>query len=342
MSKKVAIISEPKAVSFWAISKQIAKVLKANDIEAKLYPWGTHNIKEDNVLFMGNVFGLTINHMLRFIPDKNIIFYGVTEGVPILTKYNIDIAKNFNLITPSQHSKRCLEAAGLEVTAIIPHGIDTSVKPDQKFCEKIKMLLPPQGNIKPSNIMLCIAGNVQRKALDKLLVAYKIIQAMQKDSFLILHTGTGDVNISALEHALDLKRMLFTNSWGMLDPPKIAALYKICDYYVQPSMVEGFGLTYLEAFRWEKPVIGVNCPSVNEIVKDGHTGILLPVTRQEDIIWQQHHSIRLHHYDIDDLVQAMLVMSDNNTRIVMSNAAKKEALKWDMNDIYTKFIPYLQ
>jgi glycosyltransferase involved in cell wall biosynthesis len=342
MTKTVAIISEPKAVSFWNISKQIGKVLRTNDVEVKLYPWGSHNIKEKNVLFMGNVFGLTINHMLRFIPDKNIIFYGVTEGIPILNEMHLKVAENFTLITPSQHSKRCLENAGLKVDSIIPHGIDTSIKPDEKFYERIKTLLPQPTNVKPSNVMLCIAGNVQRKALDKLLVAYKIIQAIVKDSFLILHSGTGDTNVTAMEHALDLKRFLFTNSWGMLDPPKIAALYKLCDFYVQPSMVEGFGLTYLEAFRWEKPVIGINCPSVNEIVKDHYTGILAPVTRTEDIVWQQHHAIRLHHFDIDDLVQAMLVLTDNNTRIQMGNAAKKEALKWDINDIYPKFVQYLK
>ena len=341
MKKRVAIISEPKAVSFWQISRQIAKVLRENEVEVKLYPWGIRNIPEPNIIFMGNVFGLTINHMLRFT-DRNVIFYGVTEGVPILNPNNIGIAENFTLITPSQYSKQCLEQAGLKVEKVIPHGIDPHVKIDQNFYEKIKQFLPQPTNIKPSNVMLCIAGNVQRKGIDKLLAAYKIIQSIVKDSYLLLHSGTGDTNITAIERALDLKRFLWTNSWGMLDSSKVAALYKMCDIYVQPSMVEGFGLTYLEAFHWEKPVIGVNCPSTNEIVKDGYTGILLPVTRTEDIIWQQHHAIRLHHFDVDDLVQAMLVLTDQNTRIRMSCAAKKEALKWDMNKIYTEFLRLLK
>jgi glycosyltransferase involved in cell wall biosynthesis len=341
MTKSCAVVTEPKAVSFFNISRQIVKVLKQNGVEAKLYSWETKKIPEENILFMGNVFDLTIHHLLRYT-DKNIIFYGVTEGTPIIDCGSLQIAEDITMITPSTYSKKCLEAADLKVTEIIPHGIDLSIKPDPRFQAKIKQMLPQPSNVEPSNVMFCISGNVQRKGLDKLLVAYKTIQHVVKDSYLILHSGTGDTNILAMERALDLKRFLFTNSWGMLDPFKIAALYKIADFYVQPSLCEGYGLTYLEAFQWELPVIGVNCPATNEIVKDGYTGILLPVTRTEDIIWQQHHSVRLHHFDVDDLINAMLVLTDENTRIRMSVNVKKERAKWDMQEIYKKFLQYLK
>ena len=339
--KQVALISEPKAVSFWNISKQIVKVLKANDVEAKLYPWNTRTIPEPNIIFMGNVFSLTINHLIRFQPEKNILFYGVTEGTPLLNYSNLQVAENITFITPSAYSKQCLTNAGLKVKAIIPHGIDLSTEPDPKFQQKIKSMLPQPSNVEPSNVMFCISGNVQRKALDTLLIAYKTVQHVVKDAYLILHSGPGDVNIGIMERGLNLKRFLFTNSWGLLDKYKIAALYHLCDFYVQPSMVEGFGLTYLEAFQWEKPVIGVNCPATNEVVKDGYTGYLLPVIRTEDIIWQQHHAIRLHHFDIDDLINAMLALTNEETRINMSLNIKREKQKWDMNNIYKGFLKYL-
>jgi len=342
MPKPVAVISEPKAVSFWNISRQICKVLKANDVEVKLYPWNARNIPEQNVIFMGNVFSLTINHLLRYQPDKNVIFYGVTEGVPLLNVTNLKVSEDIKFITPSAYSKQCLENAGLKVTAVIPHGIDLTVKTDPRFQQKIKSMLPQPSNVEPSNVMFCISGNVQRKALDKLIIAYKTVEHIVKDSYLILHSGPGDTNIGVMERELNLKRFLFTNSWGMLDPYKIAALYRLCDFYVQPSMVEGFGLTYLEAFQWDKPVIGVNCPATNEVVKNGYTGILLPVTRTENIIWQQHHSIQLNHFDVDELINAMLVMSDENTRITMSVNVKKEKQKWDMFNFYKNFLKYLE
>ena len=341
MTKPVAIISEPKAVSFWNISKQITKVLRNAGVEAKLYPWTARNIKEPNVIFMGNVFRGTLHHLMRFKSDKNLIFYGVTEGIPQLDETTLQLTEDLKIITPSLYAKKCLEQAELKVTEVIPHGIDLTIKPDNLFKERAMRLLPSASDGMPSNVMFCISGNVQRKAIDQLMVAYKTIQHIVKNSYLILHSGTGDIDISLMQEHLGLKRFLWTNSWGMLNQQKIAALYSMSDYYVQPSMSEGFGLTYLEAFQWELPVIGVNCPATAEIVKDKVTGILLPVTRTEDILWQQTHSIRLYHFDIDDLIDAILVLTDQNTRIIMANHVKKEKPKWDMIPIYQRFLKYL-
>lgn len=342
ITKPVAVISEPKAVSFWEISQQIASVLKEKGAKCKVYSWDTPYIEEPNILFLGNVFSLSINYLQRFLPEKNVVFYAITEGNPILDPISLEASKDITFVTPSQFTRECLENVGLKVNAVIPHGVDPSVKPDEQFVQRIKSLIPQPSSVQPSNIMLCISGNVQRKALDKLLIAYKIIQKMVRDSFLILHSGLGDTNIMALQQALDLKRFLFTNSWGLLDKSKVAALYKLCDFYVQPSEVEGFGLTYLEAFAAEKPVIGVDCPNTDQIVKHGYTGLLVPVNRTEDIVWQQRHAIRLHHFDVDSLVDAMLVMSDNNTRIKLAVNVKKEKTKWDMNEIYPRFERWME
>lgn len=290
---------------------------------------------------MGNVFSLTISNIQRFLPDRNLIFYGVTEGLPMLDCMSIEISDKITFITPSLYAKQCLESVGIKCKDVIPHGIDLHPKYDEQFSSRLTQLVPSPVKAQPSNRMLCVSGNVQRKALDKLLVAYKTIQKLVKDSFLVLHSGLGDTNIVALQTALDLKRFWFTNMWGLLDKYKLASLFKFCDFYVQPSMVEGFGLTYLEAFAFDKPVIGVNCPATNEVVKDGYTGILLPVTRIEDIVWHQRHALRLHHFDIDSLIDAMLVMTDEQARLKFQINVKKEKRRWDLNEIYSRFLKYL-
>lgn len=335
-------MSEPKAVSFWEISQQIAQVLTKEGVECKVYPWDTATIKEPNVLFLANVFSLTINYAQRFMPEKNVVFYAITEGNPILDVVSLDAAQGMTFITPSAFTKQCLENVGLRVQAVIPHGVNPDLKSDSAFMQRIKSIIPQPSNVAPSNIILCIAGNVQRKALDKLLIAFKTVEKTVRDSFLILHSGIGDFNIMALSQVLDLKRFFFTTFWGMLDKYKIAALYRLCDFYVQPSEVEGFGLTYLEAFAQGKPVIGVDCPNTNQIVKHGYDGLLLPVTKTEEVIWQQRHAIRLHHFDVDNLIDAMLVMCDTNTRIKMAVNAKKERAKWDMNKIYPQFLKWMK
>jgi len=251
------------------------------------------------------------------------------------------LSQNITYITPSQYTRQCVEQAGLKVAEVIAHGIDLNNEYDKNFYDRLKDGIPQPSKVEPSNIMLCVSGNWRRKALDKLLIAHKCVEKIMKDAFLILHSGIGETNIVHLQEMLELKRMWLTNLWGVLATTKLASLYKLADIYVQPSMVEGFGLTYLEAFRWNVPVIGVDCPATNEIVKDGHTGILLPVTKTEDIVWQERHAIRLHYFEIDSLIDAMILLCDQNVRAKISKNIEKEKQKWDMSIRYKAFLKYL-
>jgi glycogen(starch) synthase len=51
--------------------------------------------------------------------------------------------------------------------------------------------------------------------------------------------------------------------------------YRQCDIFVAPSLYESFGLTYIEAMRYGKPVIGCSVGGVPEVVLDGRTGLLV-------------------------------------------------------------------
>jgi len=316
-------------------------VLKKEGWKVVVYNLTAPKIPEHNIIFVGNIFSLSISYAQRFLPEHNLIFYAITEGVPILDSMSHKLSKNITYITPSQYTKHCLEQAGLNVAAVIPHGIDLKSECDTDFYERIKNGIPQPSKVEPSNVMLCVSGNWRRKAIDKLLIAFKTIERVTKDAFLILHSGIGEVNIVHMQEMLELKRMWLTNLWGMLSQEKLASLYKLADLYVQPSLVEGFGLTYLEAFKWNKPVIGVDCPATNEIVKDGYTGILLPVTKTEDIVWQGRHAIRLHYFDVDALIDAMLLLSNASVRERFAKNIEKEKPKWDMRQHYKAFLKYL-
>lgn len=54
----------------------------------------------------------------------------------------------------------------------------------------------------------------------------------------------------------------------------INAYYQHCDVFTLPSKKEGFGIVYLEAMQYKKPVIAVNYGGATDVVKDGETGYL--------------------------------------------------------------------
>jgi glycogen(starch) synthase len=49
-----------------------------------------------------------------------------------------------------------------------------------------------------------------------------------------------------------------------------------CDIFVMPSRADSFGIVYLEAWLYKKPVIGVYAGGVPEVVQDGKDGFLIP------------------------------------------------------------------
>jgi len=63
---------------------------------------------------------------------------------------------------------------------------------------------------------------------------------------------------------------------GFVDEAHLEELYRACDLFVAPSLYESFGLIFLEAMNWARPVIGCLAGGPEEIVIDGETGLLVP------------------------------------------------------------------
>ena len=56
---------------------------------------------------------------------------------------------------------------------------------------------------------------------------------------------------------------------------ELEKLYEDSDIFVAPSRYESFGIIYLEAMKYGKPVVACNSGGTPEVVKDGETGILI-------------------------------------------------------------------
>ncbi len=63
---------------------------------------------------------------------------------------------------------------------------------------------------------------------------------------------------------------------GAVHDDDLQRLYQSCDLFVAPSLYESFGLVYVEAMNYAKPVIGCHAGGIPEVVDDGVTGLLVP------------------------------------------------------------------
>jgi glycosyltransferase involved in cell wall biosynthesis len=62
---------------------------------------------------------------------------------------------------------------------------------------------------------------------------------------------------------------------GRLEAPELRACYRNCDVFVLPSKGEGFGLVFLEAMAYGKPVVGGAHGGALDVIEDGKTGFLV-------------------------------------------------------------------
>ncbi|KRE51055.1 glycosyltransferase [Paenibacillus sp. Soil724D2] len=69
-----------------------------------------------------------------------------------------------------------------------------------------------------------------------------------------------------------LNRVTF---FGEVSNEELEEKYQECDIFVAPSRYESFGLVYLEAMKYKKPVIGCNVGGIPEVITDGMTGLLV-------------------------------------------------------------------
>ena len=82
--------------------------------------------------------------------------------------------------------------------------------------------------------------------------------------------------------------------------------YNNCDIFIAPSRFESFGLIYVEAMIFSKPIIACNVAAVPEVVKDGITGLLASVD------------------DVNSLKQCLITLIENkNLREKMGKAGRE-------------------
>jgi glycosyltransferase involved in cell wall biosynthesis len=65
-------------------------------------------------------------------------------------------------------------------------------------------------------------------------------------------------------------------SFGSVSEREKLSLLSACDLLVLPSTVESFGIVYLEAWMYGKPVIGALTEVSSEVITHGKDGLLVP------------------------------------------------------------------
>ena len=123
--------------------------------------------------------------------------------------------------------------------------------------------------------ILTVARLHRYKGLLYLLEAMKRIREEVHDAHLyIIGKGSEEQNLRSLTEKLRLNDVV-TFLTRPIPNHEMPALYAECDLYVQPSIVEPYGIAVLEAMACGKPVVGTRVGGMLDMVEDGETGFLV-------------------------------------------------------------------
>ncbi|MDD5613711.1 MAG: glycosyltransferase family 4 protein [Candidatus Omnitrophica bacterium] len=154
---------------------------------------------------------------------------------------------------------------------LIYNGIDTeALKPGQmqETCSLEKY------GVKECDFVIGAIGRLSDvKGFDILLDAFKLFNDKAPSSVLLL-AGEGKYKSKIENRILSLNLSSKVKMIGVVED--IRLIVEGLDIFVQPSLMEGLGISILEALALNVPVVATNVGGIPEIIKDGYNGILVP------------------------------------------------------------------
>jgi len=145
----------------------------------------------------------------------------------------------------------------------------------------------------------------QYKGVDTVIKALPAVLARVPDLEYVV-VGSGSDLERHKRMAADLGVTDRVQFLGSVDERTLRAAYESCDVFVLPSAGEGFGIVFLEAMHYRKPIIAANSGATPEVVRDGETGMLVEPG------------------NVEQLAAAMIALcTDQSERDRMGNAGSK-------------------
>ncbi len=197
--------------------------------------------------------------------------------------------------------------------AIIPNGVDVAKFSAPTSPEKAAELKARYGK-KTGDVFLFTASRlVLSRGVEDAIGALEYLPPHVK--LLIAGDGEDMEKLEHIAHGLNLaERVIFA---GHVSHRELPALLHISDVFVRPSLIEGMGSAFIEAFAAGVPVVATAVGGIPDFLTDGITGVFCEARDPKSV------AAAVKRYIEDPALTARIVL----------NAKKLATERYDWNDI---------
>jgi glycosyltransferase involved in cell wall biosynthesis len=225
---------------------------------------------------VGKLFGasITVTSHGQDIQTDKAIGYGwrLNKFIALITWLTLKLVDVHVVLSKSMVKDAIASGSNPSKIRVVYNGIDLkkirSVKSTNIF---------QQFGLKKEDLILLYLGRLHpKKCPDDLIKALpKVAQVVPNVRLVFAGAGGERDKLEKLASSLNIgDKVIFT---GFVSEDEKWDLLKNCDVFVLPSIVEGHPITLIEAMACGKPVMTTDSGPFPEIVKNGETGILVPL-----------------------------------------------------------------
>jgi L-malate glycosyltransferase len=187
-----------------------------------------------------------------------------THSRPNILKARLALRKANIVLPVSRHLMEAIKRYRMGRSfRVIPNAVNT------------ELFHPPEDGVEPGKKKILFVGLLNPlKGMNYLLAAIAILAGKRHDFVLdIVGDGPGRKEYERMTARLGLEKVVRFH--GLRTKEEVARIMRGASFLVQPSLVETFGVTIIEAMACGKPVVATDLPVFREKIDSGR-GILVP------------------------------------------------------------------
>ncbi len=182
------------------------------------------------------------------------------------------------IITPSKKTEKYLKykcKIKNKSIYVIPTGIDIEpLKKENINSDDLDNLKKSLNINKDDKVLLFLGRVAEEKSIDVILNSMpNVFASVPNAKLLIVGDGPSKLALEELAKKLNIDdKVIFTGVAPRSDVPKY---YNIADVFVNASVTETQGLTFIEAMASSTPIVARYAPNLSEFIVSGENGILV-------------------------------------------------------------------